>query len=96
MRGKEDWVLYTTCEQSTDYSARWRMRLATVLSPAYTFPGGEPSMRETMASRAILIFWNDPRMCIFLQDINHSVSQVGFRMTETRVTHEKRAIALID
>ena len=48
--------------------ARWRIRLATVRRPAYTFPGGEPRMRETIASRAILMFWKEPRMWIFLSN----------------------------
>src|SRR6266702_536714 len=43
------------------------MRLATVRRPAYTFPGGEPRINETMASRAILMFWKEPRMWIFLR-----------------------------
>lgn len=33
---------------------------------AYTFPGGLPRIRATTASRAILIFWKDPRMWILL------------------------------
>ena len=42
------------------------MRLATVRKPAYTFPGGEPRINETMASREILMLWKEPRMWIFL------------------------------
>lgn len=38
------------------YKALCRMRLLTVLKPAYTFPGGEPRISETIASRAIFIF----------------------------------------
>ena len=49
-----------------NYKARCRIRLLTVLNPAYTLPGGEPRIRDTIASRAILIFWNEPMMCIFL------------------------------
>lgn len=49
------------------YRALCFMRVATVRKPAYTFPGGEPRIKETIASRAILIFWNEPRICIFLR-----------------------------
>jgi hypothetical protein len=44
------------------YRARCFIRLLTVLSPAYTLPGGEPKIKETTASRAILIFWKEPMM----------------------------------
>jgi hypothetical protein len=57
------------------------MRLATVRKPAYTFPGGEPRIKETIASRAILIFWKEPRMCIFLCEISWRVLAVGNRNT---------------
>ena len=49
------------------YRARCFIRLLTVLNPAYTLPGGDPRMRDTIASRAILMFWNEPMMCIFLE-----------------------------
>jgi len=42
------------------YKARCFIRLQTVLSPAYTFPGGDPRIRDTMASLAILMFWKEP------------------------------------
>jgi hypothetical protein len=61
--------------QSISYKARCLIRLLTVLSPAYTLPGGEPSISDTMASRAILIFWNEPMMWILLKDN----WEVGFR-----------------
>lgn len=51
------------------HNARCRIRLLTVRKPAYTLPGGEPRMRETMASRAILIFWKEPKMWILLNQI---------------------------
>lgn len=56
------WV-YST---KLDYKALCLIRLLTVRRPAYTFPGGDPKIRDTIASRAILIFWKDPSMCIFL------------------------------
>jgi len=52
------------------YKALCFMRLATVRKPAYTFPGGEPRINETIASRAILIFWKEPRICIFLCEVS--------------------------
>lgn len=45
------------------------MRLLTVRSPAYTLPGGDPRMSDTMASRAILMFWKEPIMWIFLRRV---------------------------
>ena len=48
------------------YKARCFIRLATVRREAYTFPGGEPNISDTTASRAILMFWKEPKMCIFL------------------------------
>jgi len=53
------------------------MRLATVRKPAYTFPGGEPRINETIASRAILIFWKEPRICIFLREISQHILGKG-------------------
>jgi hypothetical protein len=52
------------------YKALCFMRVATVRKPAYTFPGGEPRIKETIASRAILIFWKEPRIWIFLRKAN--------------------------
>lgn len=65
---------YTTLDIQTQtaHNALWRIRALTVRRPAYTFPGGEPRMRETIASRAILMFWNEPRIWILLYAETHS------------------------
>lgn len=59
---------YSTVHRSdcVHYKARCFIRLLTVLNPAYTLPGGDPSIRDTIASRATLIFWKEPIICIFL------------------------------
>jgi hypothetical protein len=57
---------HTTGHKRGNYIARCRIRLLTVRRPAYTLPGGEPRMSDTIASRAILMFWNEPRMWILL------------------------------
>lgn len=56
-----------TRKRRSIYTARCFMRELTVLNPAYTLPGGEPRMRETIASRAILMFWKDPMIWILLE-----------------------------
>jgi len=60
----------TGCTYIIFYRARCLIRLLTVLSPAYTLPGGDPRIRETIASRATLIFWNEPMIWIFLEGID--------------------------
>lgn len=54
------------CRNETPHIARCFNRAPMVRKLAYTFPGGDPRMRETIASRAILIFWKDPRIWILL------------------------------
>lgn len=54
---------------NTNHRARCFILALTVLRPAYTLPGGEPRMRETIASRAIFMFWNEPMIWIFLYDV---------------------------
>jgi hypothetical protein len=39
-----------------------------VRRPEYTFPGGEPKIKDTIASRATFIFWKEPMIWIFLQE----------------------------
>ena len=58
-----------------NYKARCFIRLLTVLNPAYTLPGGDPSIRDTIASRATLIFWNEPIICIFLRRSHEALQQ---------------------
>lgn len=50
------------------YRARCLIRLLTVRNPAYTLPGGDPKISETIASRAILIFWKEPMIWILLNN----------------------------
>lgn len=50
------------------YIARCFIRELTVLKPAYTLPGGEPKISDTIASRAILMFWKEPIIWILLEE----------------------------
>ena len=58
-------IIQVTCLYVV-YIARCFILALTVRRPAYTLPGGEPRMRETMASRATLMFWKEPMIWILL------------------------------
>jgi hypothetical protein len=58
--------LYSVCIIDAIYIAFCFILAPIVLRLAYTFPGGDPRIKETIASRAILIFWKEPSMWILL------------------------------
>ena len=70
------------------YKARCFIRPLTVLNPAYTLPGGDPSISDTIASRATLIFWKEPIICIFLKR-THETLQSQCHITKRTCQRER-------
>jgi hypothetical protein len=46
---------------------------------------GEPRINETIASRAILIFWKEPRMWIFLWEVSCHVYVMDKKYVSLRI-----------